>query len=712
MTQDSAITPKLREDILITPLSGKERGSYVLEDHLRNLFFKIGEREYRFLCYLEGGGAIEDLPEQLKTGDNAQLSQDEAVVIVQWLVAKQLLQEQSAETLKKLDQFEQQARTRANWMSRFNPIVFRVPLFNPDPLLSRLSPWISWLAGPVFAFLWLMLGIVSVVVLLTNWRSFIDQWTIFFSSVNLLKIGVIWVVLKLLHELGHAVACTRQGGRVYEMGVLFILFIPLTYVNASSSWSFPSRWQRIRVAGAGMFMELFVAWLAILYWASHMDTPLGLIAHHTVLIAGVSSLLFNANPLMRFDGYYILSDLVGVPNLYYHGLNQIRRTLDSWWFGVSALAGQIRFHALLWLYGLGVYIWRILVIASLSVLACSLLGGWGLLLTISALGAMTVQFFLTFLKKITVYRKSSSKIIGHFLIRFVCVGLLSVFLLFGVNYRKMYSAPAVVVYQEQYSIRSETSGFIKAIEVEEGQQVNAGQLLVILENDELENSLADCLLQLEALKLQQRQAYAEKNYSASQVFTRQREVLLQQKENLEADHRALRIISPGDGIVVGDFSERLNTYLYKGEELFQVVHPDDKLLIASVDQDHISSFRGQQQLVEIDMNLSGQGITKGLVKEVAPEASTKVYHFSFAAQFGGPLDVKEVSGNKEATDLAFFSPRFTVKITLPEIVRQYLYHGQQLTINYRGAELSPARHIWRAIKIWYMNKKNRQGGEQ
>jgi len=133
---------------------------------------------------------------------------------------------------------------------------------------------------------------------------------------NLVLLYVGLILAKAVHEFGHAMACRRFGGEVHVMGIMFMVFTPMPYVDVTSAWAFRSRWQRILVGGAGMLTELFLAALATFIWANTGAGTLHSLTYNMMFVASVSTVLFNANPLMRFDGYYILADLLDIPNLY------------------------------------------------------------------------------------------------------------------------------------------------------------------------------------------------------------------------------------------------------------------------------------------------------------------------------------------------------------------------------------------------------------
>ena len=177
--------PRLRDDLSITLLTGEEKG-YVIEDPLRNIFFKIGRREYLFLCSLNRGDDLSTLPDEAGTDEsgNQMVTKEEAVTILKWLAGRQLLQNQDTATLEAIESAEIAAKKK-NWLAKLNLISFRIPLFNPDPLLSRITPWLGWMAGPIFLGIWLLFAVVSLGTLFVNWNSFTSQASGFFSLSNI-----------------------------------------------------------------------------------------------------------------------------------------------------------------------------------------------------------------------------------------------------------------------------------------------------------------------------------------------------------------------------------------------------------------------------------------------------------------------------------------------------------------------------------------------
>lgn len=246
------------------------------------------------------------------------------------------------------------------------------------------------------------------------------------------------------------------------------------------------------------------------------------------------------------------------------------------------------------------------------------------------------------MKNFRNYREGNPKVASYFLIRLTLVGLVGGFALFGYGWEKNVTVPAVVLFEEQHSVRAASDGFVEEIFVSEGDLVEAGTKLLRLVNVDLESSSKELALEIGVLDLKRRLAISNGIQSELQMLDQQAEVLHKRKDNLDADLAGLLIQSPGSGMVVGhDLGSLHGIWVRKGQELFQVVSPGNKHLVAAVAQDDIRSFSGRVgDEVRIDMRDRGQDIFFGRIEKVAPTASKKLLHPSLAALYGGPFDVK------------------------------------------------------------------------
>jgi len=706
--------PRLRADLRFTPITEKGTPQYILEDPVRNKFYRLGLEEYLFISRLNQESSIDKILQSVAQTAETQLSTEQAEAIINWLAARQLLQLDNASPLIQALEREQ---TSKNWqrLSRLNIITIRVSLFNPDPLLNVLSPKLSWLTGKLFALIWLALAISALGILFARWHEFSGQSVGFFSAGNLILIWLIWFALKLFHELFHALVCRRYGGRVYDAGFLFILFIPLTYVNATSSWNFPSKWQRIHVAVAGMFIELGIAWVALLVWAVQSGTALGLIAHNTVIIAGISSLIFNANPLMRFDGYYVLSDLTGIPNLYSHGLQFIRSLAANWFLGISPTPSTQNWGRkwFISLYGVGIYVWRLFILLSLGYIASTMAGGLGIVATIGAAIVWIGMPLYLFCKRLPLYKQQNPSVVSHLSLRFmitmICVGLATSV----INWEQRIKAPAIIEYQHQFSVRPEINGFVAAVHVTEGQLVKQGELLVTLKNDEL--YYAAKLLELEAqqLDLESRLAQSTNQLTQLQIIKEQQQTIAKELKDQQRDLSALHIHAQSGGVIVGSALETFQgTYVPQGKELFWIVSKEQKHIIASASQDDIDQF---QELIDnpidIDMRSAGLGLFTGTIRQVSPTATTELLHPALGAVYGGPLDVRQqdIGGTGKDMEQYFrfelFEPRFKLDVEIPQEVAQKAKDGQPAILYIRGSKISLGQTIVNYARNWF-EKRN------
>ncbi|WP_235936022.1 M50 family metallopeptidase [Devosia aurantiaca] len=209
------------------------------------------------------------------------------------------------------------ATVRRNLLSRVrNPLALRLPLFDPDKFLTATMPFVRPLFT-VWAFLgWLALVGTGIFLAVLHWAELTDAGSEqLFSLQNIVFIAAIYPLIKALHEAGHAYATKAFGGAVHEVGIMMLILIPAPYVDATSATAFREKWKRVVVSGAGIMVEFSLAAVAMIFWVNAEPGFARAAAFNIMLIGGVSTLLFNGNPLLRFDAYYIMADLIEVPNL-------------------------------------------------------------------------------------------------------------------------------------------------------------------------------------------------------------------------------------------------------------------------------------------------------------------------------------------------------------------------------------------------------------
>ena len=219
-----------------------------------------------------------------------------------------------------------------------NVLFPRIRLWDPDTFLVRWMPVMRQVFSWVGAAVWVAVVVAAVAMIAPQWGELKKGAASAIDPGNWLWLWAVFVLIKLVHELGHAFACRRFGGECHELGIMFLVFVPTPYVDASAAWAFPSRWARMFVGAAGMIVELFAAAVLAICWSliPNHDTLVSQLMYNAMLIASVSTLVFNANPLLRYDGYYILSDFLEIPNLRQKSTEYAMGLIKRHVFGVKA----------------------------------------------------------------------------------------------------------------------------------------------------------------------------------------------------------------------------------------------------------------------------------------------------------------------------------------------------------------------------------------
>ena len=309
----------LREDLQVQTQSYLGRQYWIVKDPIALKYYRFEEEEYLLLSWADGQTSLEQMQRRFESRFAPQkITVSEIQHFVGQMYRTGLLVShawgQGHQLYRRSVDSQRQKRRAA--FSNFLSIRFRG--VDPDRLLGGLNAGFGWLfCGPaVVAGILLML---SALLLLGSQFDIVQhrlpRFQQFFGSGNWFWLALTLSLTKVLHELGHGLACRRLGGRCHEMGVMLLLFMPCLYCNVTDSWMIPSKWKRAAIGAAGMYVELVLASICTFLWWFSVPGLLNGICLNVMFVCSVSTLLFNANPLMRYDGYYILSDLVEIPNL-------------------------------------------------------------------------------------------------------------------------------------------------------------------------------------------------------------------------------------------------------------------------------------------------------------------------------------------------------------------------------------------------------------
>ncbi|RLF30891.1 MAG: peptidase M50, partial [Thermoplasmata archaeon] len=454
---------------------------YVLHDPFNNQFFRLRPEAHDFVSRLRPDRTVEEVWEEClkRHPDEAPGQEDVIQLLTQLYFANLLYFEVPADTEKLFERYRK--RRQREIQSKFLSIMFiRIPLLDPENFLRRCLPFIKHLISPVFGILWLLVVIAAGKLVVDHFDAVTEQAQGILASDNLILLYAGLVILKGLHEFGHAIVCKRYGGEVHTMGVMLLVFTPLPYMDATSSWSFRSRWQRALVGAAGMIVEIFVAAIATFVWAKTGPGTLHSLAYNMMFIASVSTVLFNANPLLQFDGYYILSDLLDIPNLATRARGHLRHLVERYVFGYkdsSSPSQSLKEAWWLGVFGISSGIYRVVVFTGIIFFVADkfLLAGLIMaLICVISWGVVPSFRFVSYLASSPRLARTRSRAVAASISALVVLLALLAIIPFPNRFR----APGVLEAAGYIRVVNDAPGYVEAVLVPSGAGVSEGTPLM------------------------------------------------------------------------------------------------------------------------------------------------------------------------------------------------------------------------------------------
>ena len=675
----------------------------VIEDPVRSKFFQVGTDEFEFIAALDGQKTAVQILESCPA-----LTEPQAVSICQWLVQSNLAISSSLDSAKRLG-MQAKAIDRQKMMGWLNPISFKINLFNPNRLLTQCQPAFTWLFSKTFLLVWLVVGAFAMSALYSHWDELGSASAGILSGYSWVSMLVFWLLLKAVHEAAHGLACKRYGGEVPEAGILFLLFTPMAFVNVTSMWRFPSRWQRIVVAGAGMYVELFISFIALLVWSRTTGMTADT-AWQVFLMSSVTTILFNANPLMRFDGYFILSDLVNVPNLYPKGTRWFGDRIKNLFFGTTKTANIFAPEegTVVRVYGTMAWFWKISISVGLIIAASVMFNGAGLAMGI--VGAL-LWFGLPIFKQCQMMLSANgntplNKTRTAF--SFLVVAAIMAGMFFVLKAPATKSAPALVQFSDETIIRAAADGFVDEILVKNGDLVEAGQILMRSHNDDLETEINRTKTSLDTALIQSRIHRQQREFALvnveQEMIAGYQQQLAEQKEQRDA----LALRSPIAGRVFQrNLDQLIGSFVKRGDTLMSVAQQDTKELVVSVDQSDLESIK-KNLGGPVRVMLPGRNVFESNISRIDPRASEMPAEIRLCATAGGPLPVKPNPNaqNNDGDDPSFvlLSPRFSARVPIEPSMAATMHSGQRCQVFFSSTEQSLGSYFYLATTQWLKNK--------
>ncbi|RUR31860.1 biotin/lipoyl-binding protein [Vreelandella andesensis] len=560
---------------------------YVLQEMGSEKYYRITPVSYWFVTRLTPKKSVGEVWEAfIEEHADCAPGQEDVIQLLAQLHHSNLLFFRSDANNEAIFKRYQKHRTREHLGKLMAFMYVRVPLWDPNQFLNAwrrvFSPFFS---APAFL-IWLAVIFYAGKTVVEHWDALWQQGQGIFTLGNLPLLYVSIFVLKIFHEMAHAIVCKKYGAAVHTMGIMFIIFTPLPYIDASSSWSMRSRWHRVFVGGAGMYVELFLAAIAALVWASTGSGPVNSLAFNLMVAGSVSSLLFNGNPLLRFDAYYMLADAVDIPNLYQKANQQWLYYMDRWLLGTpkSEPAADSPSEAVwLSLYGALSLFYRLFIMFVIMLMVADIWIGLGALMLVM----MGFIWVLIPGQKLLKYLLTSPRLVkNRWRAVLVSTGLLTTIVALFMTMPLPHSLKAhgVVQAAETVQLFADSGGTLVHVAVENGDRVEAGQIVVRFENRELDQEWQITRHQIEEAQWRYRRSLSSPDQEAAPLLE-QLEALREREATLTQRREALTLTAPIDGIWEGkDLSSRLNSSVARGSLLGRVLSETEYRFVALVRQ--------------------------------------------------------------------------------------------------------------------------------
>ncbi len=690
------LRPRLQDEA--TPTRHRVRGRrwIVLRDPMRGDCHRISAAAWNLVARLDGRCTIEAAWTACadELGEAAP-SRAEAMHVIGLLQGAHVLSLDVSPDLEAMFRERRRARGQQRWMRLLSPLSIKVPLFDPDPLLERIAPF----AAPIFtrggAFFWALLVVTALLASIPVWPELAhDLPTRLLGGGGWLVLPLVYVFAKALHELAHGCAARVCGVEVRETGLAFLVFAPLPYIDVSGVSILPDKTRRIVVSLAGIAAELALAAIAFFVWSSVADGWVRAIALQMIWIGTLSTLLFNANPLLKFDGYYALADALEIPNLQQRASAHLIGSIQRRVFGLADVRATVDTESERpWLiaYGIASAIYR--VVLGISI-------GWFVATTLPIVGvaiaALTIglQIGLPLARGLAFVATSPRLSAGR--VRAVSITaaavVLAAVLLFALPLPFHSRTQGVVWPPERAQVRAEVDGLIVRQQVAPGEEVIEGQPLFVLEEPLLDAELAVLDARIDALELRM---FAERADDLVRARTTEAELDTVRAERAlgQARRDALVVRSPGAGrFLLAGALDPVGRMVRQGELLGHVVGAGAVTARVAVPQHAIEDVRQRTDAIELRLAGSLGRVRAARLVRAVPAATTDLPSAALGTLGGGPF---AIDPNDEAGTVAL-EPVFLLEVELAEQPEQVAI-GERVFVRFDHGQLPLAPRIGRSL---------------
>ena len=697
----AGLRPQLHKHVTAHPHNFRGKRWYILSDAVRGKHLRFNDIAYEFVGRLDGDQSIEEIYLQIqsKLGEQSPSRQDLLSILVQLFSIGALNSGMPAD-VEQLFNRHQAEKSSDRTRRLLNPLAIRFPLLDPDNFLNRTITMVR----PLFSFggtaIWCMVVLIAAMLLLVNYQDLMASMKAdILQPANLILMVALFPVMKAFHEFAHAFTVKAWGGEVHEMGITLLVLMPVPYVDATAAWAFREKYKRVLVSAAGMIMEVFLASIALFVWVMVEPGLVKTAALSVFLIGSVSTVLFNANPLLRFDGYYMLQDLIEIPNLYSRSSKYVMYLFKSRVLGLEADTPVTEESEKPWLVSYGILAWIYRVFITF-VIAIFLAGKYFVLGVALAIWSMALLFvvpvyrgirFLIIDESIKGIRMKPTK-------RLAAIAATIAFVVAIIPFSLYTNAEGIVWVPDQAQIYSEVDGFVTEVTAVPGEQVSTGTGVLTLLNPEIGAKEKVLKARYKELTVRHKAEEFADPVSATQTLEEIKTVEADWQQ-LQAERESQTLTSNVDGTFVLPGEQKImGSYIKKGEAVGYVINPEELIVRVVVPQTSVGLFAKDVKDVSVRLAEQPRKVIQAEILRQTPAGSLSLPSRALGAAGGGDIavDASDENGTTAVNKV------FQLDLTLPEhsiasglgtrayvrvnhgreaLVQQWLRSARQLLLN-------------------------------
>ena len=645
------LKPRLRRHVNIYRHDYRGRIWFILQDLATGRSHRFSPAAYRMVGLLDGTrslGEVWDIANE-QLGERAP-TQNEAIRLLGQLHAADALVADVSPDSRELFRRHKRHKRMEIKQKVWSPLAVRVPIWDPDRFLTATLPFVRPLMTKTFAVIWLLLVLTAAVFAAMNIGALTTNITDrVLNPGNLAVLWLVYPVVKAFHELGHGYAVKKFGGEVHEIGIMFLVLIPVPYVDASAASALRDKHKRMLVGGIGIMIELLLASVALFVWLNAESGAVTAVAFNVMLIGGVSTLLFNGNPLLRFDGYYVLADWIEIPNLSGRSTNYLNYLIQRYIYGMRE-ADKVTslWSERVWFvfYGIAAFIYRMFIMFAII---AYIAGRFFIIGVLLAIWAATTQLLLPIGKGIK-FLSGSPKLRTNrpraLITTFAAIALI-LGALFLVPFPSYSIVDGVIWPSQQAQVRAGTNGFVTKVATTTDQKVRSGDLMMQLDDPFMRARLELIDTQLAGLEIQ-RSALIRTDRVQSALIAEEIDVVQNDRARLVEELEALDIRAPRVGTaVLPNASDLEGSFVAKGNVIgYVVAQRDNQTVRTVVSQNQIDLVRNDTQSVSVMPVEWGAEPIKAIILREVPGATQQLPTPALGTAGGGnvPVDPSDPNG--------------------------------------------------------------------